>query len=82
MPRLGAPLPDFIGGGQHAIHRARRAEVRLFVQQGGVDFGGRLIDKPLAVQHVEDGVPFGGDQRPWRAARTVGIGVRAGCRRR
>ena len=28
-----------------------------------MDFGGRLVDEPLAVQHVEHGLAFGGVQR-------------------
>jgi hypothetical protein len=32
MPGLGAPLAHFVGGGEHAIHRARGAEVRLLLK--------------------------------------------------
>ena len=39
-------------GVEDAIHRARGAEIGLLLEQRGVDFGGRLIDEPLAVQHV------------------------------
>src|SRR6266852_9341197 len=38
-----------------------------------MDFGGRLIDEPLAVQRVEDGLSFG---RPQGARRRPGIGHR------
>jgi hypothetical protein len=54
MPRLIAPLPDFVCVGEDAIHRADRAEVRLFLEQRRMDLGGRLIDEPLAAQRVED----------------------------
>ncbi len=76
MPRLIAPLPDFLRGVQDAIHRARRAEIRLFLEQRGLDFRGGLIDETLAVQDVEYGLPFGGDE----GARRVGTDTRAGWR--
>ena len=66
MPRLGAPLPDFLRGVENAIHRARGAEIRLFLEQRGLHFGGRLIDEPLAVQHVEHRLAFGGPERARR----------------
>ena len=68
MPGLCAPLAHFVGRGEHAIHRARGAEVGLLVEQRGMNLGGRLVDEPRAVQHVEDRLAFGGTQRPrrWR----------------
>ena len=66
MPRLIAPLPDFVRGGEHAIHRAHRPEILLLLEQGGMDFGGRLIDKSLAVQRVQNGLAFTGGQRARR----------------
>jgi hypothetical protein len=49
MPRLVAPLPDFLRGVQDAIHRPRRAEIGLFLEQRGLDFRRRLVDEPRAV---------------------------------
>ena len=66
MARLVAPLAHFTGRGQEAIHRPRRAEIGLFFEQRGVDFGRGLVDEPIAVQHVEDGLAFVGAQRPRR----------------
>ena len=53
MPGLCAPLAHFVGRGEHAIHRARGAEVGLLLEQRGMNLGGRLVDEPRAVQHVE-----------------------------
>jgi hypothetical protein len=77
MPRLIAPLPDFLRGVQDAIHRSRRAEIRLFLEQGGLDFRRRVIDEPLAMQDVEHRLPFGRDQgtrrrRAWSRRRYPG----------
>src|SRR5712691_12628764 len=66
MPRLVPPLADLGCGVEDAIHRARRAEIGLLLEQRGLDFGWRVIDESLAVQHVEDRLPFGGDQRARR----------------
>ena len=63
MPRLVAPFPHFLGPGQHAIHRARRAEIGLLLEQRRMDFRGRLIDEPIAVQQVENSLPFREDER-------------------
>ena len=71
MPGLCAPLAHFVGRGEHAIHRARGAEVGLLVEQRGMNLGGRLVDEPRAVQHVEDRLAFGGTQRP--AARAAAV---------
>ena len=70
MPHLVAALPHFVGLGEHPIHRARGAEVGLLLKQRRIDFGGRLIDKPRAVQRVADGSPFG--TGPARAATARG----------
>ena len=78
MPRLGAPLADFRGRREHAIHRTRGTEVPLLLEQRGMDFGGRLIDEPIAVQHVEHRLAFGGTQR----ARRRRPGPRGGGGRR
>ena len=66
MPGLGAPLTHFVGRGEHAIHRARGAEVRLLLEQRGMDLGGRLVDEPRAVQHVEHRLALGRAQRARR----------------
>ena len=67
MPQLIAPLANFLGLMQDAVHRADRAEVRVFVEQGGVNLGRRAIDEPLAVQRVEHRLPLRGTQRArWR----------------
>ena len=72
MPRLVAPFPDFLRGVEDPIHRPRRAEIGLLFEQRGLDFGGRLIDEALTVQHVEDGLPFGGNQRARRGCADGG----------
>jgi hypothetical protein len=82
MPRLVAPLSDFLRGVEDAVHRARRAEIRVLLQQRGLDFRGGLIDESLAVQDVEYGLSFGEPERAREAARTVGVDARAGRRRR
>ena len=66
MPGLGAPLAHFRGRREHPIHCARGTEVPLLLEQRGMDFGGRLVDEPLAVQHVEHRLAFGGTQRARR----------------
>ena len=66
MPRLVAPFPDFVRRGQDAIHRARRAQIGLLLEQGRIDFRGRLIDEALAVQGVQDRLSFRGNQGPGR----------------
>ena len=76
MPGLIAPLPDFVGGGEHAIHRAHGAEVLLLLKQRGMDFRRRLIDEPLAVQRVENDLAFADGQGARRG------GTRHGQRRR
>ena len=47
-------------------YSARGTEVPLLLEQRGMDFGGRLVDEPLAVQHVEHRLAFGGTQRARR----------------
>ena len=66
MPGLGAPLVDFLGRREHAIHRTRGTEVPLLLEQRGMDVGRRLVDEPLAVQHVEHRLAFGRTQRARR----------------
>ena len=80
MPSLGAPLAHFAGRREHAIHRARGTEVGLLLEQRGMDFGGRLVDEALAVQHVEHRLAFGRTQRA-RRRRTgpPGCGGRRGA---
>ena len=75
MPGLCAPLAHFVGRGEHAIHRARGAEVGLLLEQRGMNLGGRLVDEPRAVQHVEDRLAFGGTQRPRARAAAWAAGV-------
>jgi RHS repeat-associated protein len=60
MTRLGPPLADLGGGGEGAIHRARRAEIGLLLEPCGLDFGRRVIDESLAVQHASRTVRLSG----------------------
>jgi len=47
MLQLIAALTDFMVIVQDAVHRANRAVVRSFVQQGRVDRRRRFVDEPL-----------------------------------
>jgi hypothetical protein len=82
MPRLVAPLPDFLRRVQNAIHRPRRAEIGLFLEQRRLDFRRRLIEEPLAVQDVEHRWRSAGTGARDDGARGAGTDTKAGCRRR
>ncbi len=43
MTALAAALSDLALGGKDAIHRADRAKIDAFIEQGRVDFGRGLI---------------------------------------
>jgi hypothetical protein len=58
MPELIAPLAHFLSIIQQAVHRANRAQITVFVEQRGVNLGGRLIDEPLGVQRAEHDLPL------------------------
>ena len=54
MPELIASLAHLAVRGEHAVHRALRAEVAAFVEQRRVDLRGRKVDEAGFVQDVED----------------------------
>src|SRR5450432_2633245 len=64
--QLIAALADLLRSVQKAVHRANRAEIAVFVEQCGVDFGGSLIDEPFRVQGVENGPPLLSREGSWR----------------
>src|SRR5664279_1448372 len=66
MPQLLAPLPDFLAGGQDAVHGADRAVVDPFVEQAGVDLGWRLIGEARCVQKIQHDLAFDGSQSATR----------------
>ena len=52
MVQLVAAFANLLIFSQNPIHRAPRAQVALFIQQGGIHFAGCLILKAFAVQHL------------------------------
>ena len=54
MPSLRAPLADLIVRGEHAVHRARRAGIRAFVEERGGAGGRRTVRQARFVEHGED----------------------------
>jgi hypothetical protein len=75
MPQLLAPLPDFLGCGQEAVHGADRAVVDALVEQAGIDLGGRLIGEARRVQKVQHDLAFDGGQgtERFRSGATHGL---------
>jgi hypothetical protein len=67
MPQLIAPLPHLLACGQDAVHGADRAVVDAFVEQAGVDLGGRLIGEARRAQQIEHGLALQHGERASRA---------------
>src|SRR5713226_3409599 len=66
VPELIPTLAHLLVGGEHAIHRALRAEVLAGVEQRGVGLRRREIHEPRLVQHSEDGGALRGTERAGR----------------
>ncbi len=65
MPQLIATFADFAMVVQDAIHRANRAVVLAFIEQGGMDGRRRLVDEAWRVQQVEHDLSLVGTERSW-----------------
>jgi len=57
-------LPDFSLLVQNPIHAPHRAKIGPFIEQGGIDLPGRLIDKPIRVQEIQNLLPLFRRQGP------------------
>jgi hypothetical protein len=53
MSQLFSALTHLVGSGEDAIHRANRAEISPFIQEGGIYFCGSLIDEAVAMKNVQ-----------------------------
>jgi hypothetical protein len=53
MTELVAPLTHLLVRGEDAVHRARRAEIRVFIEELGVDLSRCLVGEALGVEHSE-----------------------------
>jgi hypothetical protein len=58
VAELIAAFSDLAVFHQDAIHRTDRAKIDALVQQGGIDLGGGLVDKPGRSQNIEDSAAF------------------------
>src|SRR5665213_4123629 len=59
MLALAASFSDLIRAGQHPIHCAHRTVITAFIEQSGVNRGGRGIDETFAIEGLEDLLSFG-----------------------
>jgi hypothetical protein len=64
MTKLIPTLPDFSLLVQDPIHAPHGAKVGPFIEQGGIDLPGRLIDKPIRVKESQNLLPFFRRQGP------------------
>jgi hypothetical protein len=68
MFALATPFSGLTCGLQHPIHRVHRAVITAFIEQGRVNCGRSGVDEPVAVEDIQDVLPFGLTQRE-RAGR-------------
>jgi hypothetical protein len=66
MTELISTLPDFSLLVQNPIHAPHRAKIGPFIQHRCIDLPGRLIDKPIRVQQIQNLLPLFGRQCPRR----------------
>jgi hypothetical protein len=62
MATLAATLRNLTMGGEDAMHRADRAQIDAFIQQGGIDLGRGLIREAGRAQvgkHLKSLIPCG-----------------------
>src|SRR5450756_1346632 len=72
MLALAAPLPGLLCGLEYPVHRAYGAVISAFIEQGGVNRGGSDVDEALAVEDLDDDLPFGCAQREGRSGAGFG----------
>ena len=58
MPSLRPPLAHLVGVGEHAVHRACRAQILIVLEQLCVDLHWRLVHEGVAVEHGEHADTF------------------------
>ena len=76
MAKLLAAFAN-LAGMEDAVHRAHRAMIAALIQQGGVDFGRRLVTEAPRIQDLKDPLMFGRRQGAGRA-RSKGAGGAVG----
>jgi hypothetical protein len=52
--KLISPFPHFLMFLQNPIHGPHRAQVMAFIQKGVIDLQGRLIDKAICVENLQN----------------------------
>ena len=66
VAELVPPFSDLAGLSQQAIHGAGRAQIGAFIQEGGIDLSGGLVNEALTVEGSQHLLAFPDFQGPGR----------------
>jgi hypothetical protein len=71
MTQLIAPFLDLAMLIENPVHGADRAQVTTFIEKGGIDFMGCLIDKAWGMKGIYHGLSFLHTQGTWRTGTAL-----------